>query len=137
MRLFVVLGASLAALAVWFVADVVVGVDLAVRAGAGTQAVGPVAVLVASLAAGLVGWGVRALLDRITSRGRLVWTVVALAVLVGSLLGPLSGVDGTSRAWLALLHLTVAAGLIPGLGRATGGRSATGSPARSGAREAA
>lgn len=117
MRLFVVLGAGLAALAVWFVADVVLGVDLAVRAGAGTQPVGAVSVLLASLVAGFVGWGVRVLLDRITTRGRLVWTIVSVAVLLVSLLGPLSGVDGASRIWLAVLHLTVGAVLIPGLGR--------------------
>jgi Family of unknown function (DUF6069) len=135
MRLFVVLGAALAALGVWAIAQGLAGADLAVRAGTAVAAVGPVAVLVASLAAGFAGWLLRVLLDRI-ARGRLVWTVVASATFIVSLLGPLSGVDGQSRAGLALLHLTVAAVLIPGLARPAG-TSAAGSRTRSGAREAA
>ncbi|MCP9964361.1 DUF6069 family protein [Actinomadura madurae] len=46
------------------------------------------------------------------------WTVLALAVLVLSLGGPLgSAGDGTSMAVLTGMHLIVAAVLIPGLGR--------------------
>lgn len=134
MRLFVVLGSGLAALGVWAIAHGLLGTDLAVRTGTAARPVGPVAVVVASLAAGFAGWLLRALLDRV-ARGRLVWTVVATATFVVSLIGPLSGVDGPSRAWLALLHLTVAAVLIPGLAMA--GRSGAGSRTRSGVRAAA
>lgn len=113
-----VVGAVVAATAVWFVADVLVGADLAVRTGDSVSPVGPFAVVLSSLVAALAGWGLYRLLVRRSAHGRRVWTVIAVAVFVVSLLGPLSGVDNASRAWLALMHLAVAAVLIPGL-RAT------------------
>jgi hypothetical protein len=63
----------------------------------------------------LLGWGLLATLERITARGRTIWTVVAVALLALSLIGPFSGTDTNtgSRVALALVHLSVAAVLIP------------------------
>jgi len=121
-RLLVVGAAVAAALLVWLVAEVLVGTDLqGPGSGGEPMDVTAVHVLATSLLAGLAGWGALALLERLTSRGRLVWTVLASAVAVLSLLGPLggSGVSSASRAWLVVLHVVVAAIIIPGLPRAS------------------
>jgi hypothetical protein len=91
-------------------------VDLLVRAGGGTEAVGPGAVVVSALLAGLAGWALLALLERFTSRARTVWLVVAAVVLLLSLAGPLgAGADAATTAVLVGMHLAVGAVLIPGL----------------------
>ncbi|MFI2379731.1 DUF6069 family protein [Streptomyces sp. NPDC018964] len=66
----------------------------------------------------LSGWGLLAVLERSgVRRARAVWTGIAGVVLTVSFL-PLTGdgMDGGTRAALALMHLAVAAVLIPGLG---------------------
>ncbi|MGW3608068.1 DUF6069 family protein [Micromonospora sp. NPDC005161] len=69
-----------------------------------------------TLAVSLLAWGVRALLERLTRRAAVVWTVLAVIVLLASLLPPL-GVEatGAAKAILMLMHVAVAAVLIPGL----------------------
>ncbi|MBA3311525.1 MAG: hypothetical protein H0U28_15980, partial [Nocardioidaceae bacterium] len=55
-------------------------------------------------------------LERVVPRhARRVWTAAAVAVLVLSLGGPLSGAGITAaiKVWLAVMHLTVGATLIP------------------------
>lgn len=121
-RTGVVVATVVAAEAVFFALDPLAGVDLAVRTGDTVAAVGPGAVAVASAIAALAGWGLLALLERFTARARLIWTVVASVVLVGSLLGPLGGVDTAARLGLVALHLVCAGVLIVGLPRA-GGRN--------------
>ncbi|TDD19183.1 DUF6069 family protein [Nonomuraea diastatica] len=117
-RPLTVIGASAAALACWVLAVPVAGIALTVRTGGGTQQVGPAAVVVASLLAGLAGWALLAALERFASRAGRFWTIVALVVLALSLLGPLgSAADATARLVLVLLHLIVGAVLIPGLAR--------------------
>lgn len=116
-RMIAIGTAAVAGLAVWSVARLAIGADPAVRTGGAVQSVGPVAVVLTALVVGLAGWGLAALLDRITRRGRLIWTVIASVVLVVSLLGPLGGVDNASRLTLALLHLAVGGVLIAGLAR--------------------
>lgn len=110
------------ALLVWFVVEVLFGTDLrapAFSASQGTSEVGLPHVLMASLSAGVAGWGVLAALERFTSRARTVWVVVAGVALLVSLGSPLSGTGITSvnRALLVLLHGTVAAILIPSMYR--------------------
>ncbi|MFE7891897.1 DUF6069 family protein [Streptomyces sp. NPDC057412] len=82
---------------------------------------GPVAFV--ALLASLAGWALLAALERFgVRRARAVWTGVAAAVLAVSFL-PLTGdgMDGGTRAALALMHAAVAAVLIPGLaGRGVG-----------------
>jgi Family of unknown function (DUF6069) len=116
-----VLGAALAALAIWVVADQLLGANLLVRSGGGsTQSVGAGTVVAASLLAALLGWALLAVLERRTSRARAVWTGVALVVLLLSLSGPLTGgTTPSTRATLVLMHLTVAAVLIPTLRRSS------------------
>ncbi|MEV4570932.1 DUF6069 family protein [Nonomuraea sp. NPDC049419] len=117
-RPLTVCGAAVAALVVWAVAVPMAGVALTVRMGGGVQEVGPVSVVVASLAIGLAGWALLAVLERVASRPGRVWTVVALAVLVLSLLGPLGGaVGGGAMSVLVVMHVVVGGVLVGGLGR--------------------
>ncbi|TDC05353.1 hypothetical protein E1267_19760 [Nonomuraea longispora] len=117
-RPLAVTGACAAALAGWVLAVPVAGTALTVRMSGGVQQVGPVAVVVASLLAGLAGWALLAVLERFTARGGRIWTIVALAVLALSLLGPLGSAAGTAATVvLLLLHLVVGAVLVPGLAR--------------------
>jgi len=107
--------AAVAAEAAFFALHNVAAVDLAVRTGDTVDHVGPVAVGATSVVVALAGWGLLALLERFTARGRLIWTIIAAAVFVVSLLGPAGGVDASAKLGLATLHLTVAAVLIVGL----------------------
>src|SRR5215218_7560286 len=96
-RALAVIAAVLAALAVWLVTDPLLGVDLAAPTRPGSeelQSITPALFAGTSLVAALAGWG-----------------LLALA-------GPLSTIASTTVAnglWLALMHLAVAAVLIPGL----------------------
>jgi hypothetical protein len=68
-----------------------------------------------SIIPALLGWALFAGLERVTSRAPLIWTVVALVALLVSF-APLFGVEasGGSKVVLALIHIAVAAVLIPG-----------------------
>ncbi|GAA1284629.1 hypothetical protein Psi02_33300 [Planotetraspora silvatica] len=114
-RLVVVAGASVAALAVWAVADPLAGIDLTVRLSGTEQHVGAGAVVAASLVAGFAAWASVALMERLTRRARRIWTVIAVVVLALSLSGPLGAVTTAGTVALACMHLVVAAVLIPGL----------------------
>jgi hypothetical protein len=64
---------------------------------------------------------VRALLGRLTRRAAAVWTALAVLVLLVSFLPLLAvGAAGAAKTILALMHLAVAAILIPVFGRAPG-----------------
>ena len=117
LRMLGVAGAVLAPLALWSIAVPVVGVDLSVRPGGGsTQTVGAGAILAVSLLASLLGWALLAVLERRSARARNLWTGVAVAVLLTSLAGPLTGATtATSKTVLALMHLSLGAVLIPAL----------------------
>jgi hypothetical protein len=116
-----VLGAVAVALAVWAAAVPLAGTELTVRVNGTSQPVGAGAVVATSLLAGLAGWALLAVLERFGRRPRRTWTVIAVAVLVLSLAGPLgSGVNTVSATVLAGMHLAVGAVLIttlPGLAR--------------------
>ena len=113
-----VAGAAAAASLVWAIAVPVAGVDLAVRMGERTQDVGLGAVVGTALAAGFLGWALLAVLESRFRRAVGVWTLVALAVLVLSLAGPLtSAATGAAATVLVALHLAVAGVLIPALRR--------------------
>ncbi len=119
-RAFAVTAAVLAALVVWSVAVPLLGVDLTVRPTPGNtaQTIGPAFVLAVSLLASLLGWGLLAGLERRTHRAGTIWTITAGVVLLGSLTGPLTAAVTTAAAVaLVLLHLSVAAVLIPLLRR--------------------
>ncbi|MFH8619900.1 DUF6069 family protein [Streptomyces sp. NPDC017979] len=111
--------AVLAPLLVWLVADPMLGRQLEIANGDETLEIGAVVVALVALLVALAGWGLLAALERFgVRRARAVWTGAAVAVLVLSFL-PLTGdMAGGTRAALILVHLTVAAVLIPGLCRA-------------------
>lgn len=124
-RALVVAGAVLVTALVWVVGEPLLGNDLVVTSpGQPTQDLGLAAVLFVALAASLLGWAALAVLERFTARAVLIWTIAALVVLVASFL-PLFGVEasGGSKIVLALLHVAVAAVLIPGLRRTARGRA--------------
>ncbi|TDD49323.1 hypothetical protein E1286_13905 [Nonomuraea terrae] len=116
--LLTVAGAPAAALAVWALAVPVAGTTLTVRMGVGTQAIEPGLVLVVSLLVGLAGWALLAVLERFAPRPARIWTIVALAVLILSLLGPLGSAVGIATMLvLVLMHLVVGTVLVLGLAR--------------------
>ena len=116
-RPLAIVGAAVLALVVYFIARAVAG-DLVVKTGDSTQTVGAVAVVVTVLFVSLLGWGLLALLERFTAKGRTIWTVVAIVFLLLSLLGPLGGTDTGTKVSLALLHLLVGAVIITAFTRA-------------------
>lgn len=117
-RALAVLGGSAAALTVWTVAVPFGGAELTVGMNGATQEVGPLAVLAASLFAGLAGVALLGALERMGRRPRLTWTITAVALLVLSLAGPLGNGDHTaSIVALVAMHLAVGATLIPALRR--------------------
>ncbi|MFE6930414.1 DUF6069 family protein [Streptomyces sp. NPDC057699] len=116
-RLGVTALAVVAPVLVWLVADPLLGHRLRITDAEQTLDIGALPVALVALLASLAGWGALAALERFgVRRARAVWTGAAVAVLALSFL-PLAG-DGTdtgTRAALALMHLAVAAVLIPGL----------------------
>jgi hypothetical protein len=109
------------ALVVWAVAELGFGMDLRSPAN-GSEAswdVNPAVVVATSGVASLAAWGLLALLERLAAHPRTVWTATVVLALLISLGGPLSGtgVTGANRVALALMHLAVAAVLIPLLRR--------------------
>ena len=120
-RVLSVAGATLAATGVWVVAVPLLGAHLLIRFGTGApQTVGIDLVVGASLVASLSAWGLLALLERRTSRARTIWTGVAGVVLLVSLSLPLTaGIALSTKAALALMHVAVAAVLIPSLRRSS------------------
>lgn len=78
------------------------------------QEIGIVSVIAITALAGLAAWGLLALLERVTSKAKTVWTAIAVVVFLLSLLGPLgSGVGTSSTIVLALMHAGAAATIIP------------------------
>lgn len=111
-----VVGATAGALVLWVVETRLLGVDLAVRTGDVVQPITGVSVaaiaLVAGLAATLTAW----LLTRVAPRRcRTVWTILASAVLLVSLLGPLGATSPAALVSLVALHLIVGLTLLIGL----------------------
>lgn len=122
-RALVVVGAALAALVVWALADPIGGVDLAVRSGHSVQHVGAGAVVGTALLVALVGWALLARLERRAKRPHRTWAIIASTVFVISLVGPAGGVGSAAKLGLAALHVVVAAAVILGLPAVRGGAS--------------
>jgi hypothetical protein len=108
-------GAVLATALLWAVAHIL-GVELRVdtRTGLPALAVTLPLVIASTLAASLLAIATRRQLDRLTDRASVVWTRLAVTVLLVSLT-PLAYVQasGAAKATLATMHLAVAAVLIP------------------------
>ena len=118
MRPLSIVAAVVAAEGIWLLSELVFGIRLQAPAGNGYPQpvdIDPGTVAIASVVMPLLGWGLLFGLERFTSRAREVWLGVALLTLVASLFMPLSGAGVTvaDRAVLVLMHLTVAAIVIP------------------------
>ena len=118
-RILGVAGAVIAAVAVWAIAVPLLGVQLLVKFGAGApQSVGIGFVLGASLIGSLAGWGLLVVLERRTSRARTIWTGIAVLAVLASFSLPLfAGVSTSTKVTLAIMHVAVAAVLIPAMRR--------------------
>ena len=117
-RLTAVVIAVLVPLAIWTVAEVVFHIRLRTPEGFGPPGdIGALNVIFASAFFSLGGWGLLALLERLTARARTVWMTIAVVTLLLSLMTPLSGTGITpaNRAVLELMHLSVGTVLIPAL----------------------
>jgi hypothetical protein len=111
-----VTAATSAAAAVWIAADIA-GTTLTVGLpGRPPMTIGLPLVIGTALAASLAGSGSLAVLERLSTRGRTWWAVLAVATLLASF-GPVltAQTTGGARLTLALMHIAVAAVLIPGL----------------------
>ncbi|MGH3715001.1 MAG: DUF6069 family protein [Micromonosporaceae bacterium] len=110
-----------AALALWAIVEYAVGIDLKApqMQGAPQQDINAVAVLMSSLFAGLVAWGLLALLERFVNPARTVWLVLAVLGGLFSLGAPFSGTAITTGNRIALLceHILVGIIVIGGLYR--------------------
>ena len=108
-------GASaLAAVATWFVAELVPGADLTAptfdpSTPPADLSVG--AIVVSAAFAPLLGWALLAFLERATNHPKALWTTAAITATVASLAGPLTGtgVAVSQRMGLVVLHLIVSA----------------------------
>lgn len=128
-RLLVVVAAVVAALAVYLIAELVTDGGVQTPAMESTNqesmTLNAGAVVLSSGLVSLVAWALLAVLEKLTRRGRLIWTIVAVVVFLLSLSAPFSGTDTTTgeRLWLALMHTVVAAVLIPLLPAVARGRT--------------
>lgn len=105
-----------AALAAWAVVAPALGVPLDARSAGAVQHVGAGAVIVASLAAGLLAWGAVVVIVRLSpDRARTLWTVLGAVVLLLSLAGPAGGLTTAAVVGLGVLHLVVGVVLVLGL----------------------
>ncbi|WP_433734070.1 DUF6069 family protein [Nocardia sp. CA-129566] len=120
-------GAVLVTALLWVAAHSL-GVELHVdtRNGLPAQDVGLPIVVGSTLIVSLLASATRKWLDRLTDRASTVWIRLAVIVLLVSL-APMTYVEasGSAKATLALMHLAVAAVLIPLLARGSGDRPAT------------
>lgn len=110
----VVVIAGVSAALVWLAAKVA-GVDLVVHSGSGSRPIGLASVIVTAIVVAGVAAGLLHVLERRTSRGLRVWTIVAMAVWVVSFAGPLSAMRLEGGLVLATLHLVVGAVVVGGL----------------------
>ncbi|HYT78240.1 MAG TPA: DUF6069 family protein [Actinomycetota bacterium] len=130
-RVLVVAVVVAAAVALWAVYHLALGIDLRAPASFGesgtTSAMGPGQVAFVSAIAALAAWGLLALLERLTRHAHRVWPVIAILALVASLGGPMSGTGLTSanRMELVGFHLLVGAVLIPLMYRTSPRRAAS------------
>src|SRR3712207_721681 len=87
-RELTVVGAIVAAVAVWVVSGFLFGGALQVVQAGATQTGGVGAVVAAAAIPALLGWALLAGLERFTRRPKTIWTAVAVLVTVLSLGGP-------------------------------------------------
>jgi uncharacterized membrane protein len=112
----------LTAAVTWLIEVPLLGLHLTYRFGSGpAQSIGIGQAIGASLAAGLAGWLVLAVLERRAARPRAAWAGLALIAAAGSLALPLTAATTASAtAGLIVMHLAVGAAVIPLLARTAG-----------------
>lgn len=113
-RVVAIASATTGAVVVWTVSQLA-GAQLTVQSS-GQQAmkIGLPIVVLTAVVAGLAGWALRAVLQRLTKNSAAVWTWVASAVLLLSLSMPLTvQATGAAQGWLIAMHIVVGAVLIP------------------------
>jgi hypothetical protein len=121
-RALAIVLATVANVLVWTIAKMS-DVTLQARSGANErQDVTLAAVIIVTLLIGLVGWALLAVLERLSTRGLTIWTVIAVVFFLISLLGPLGGVTTGAKVTLAAMHIVTAAVLIPAFRRTSGQR---------------
>lgn len=115
-RLITVVGAMAATFTIWSIAHQIVGIDLEVGGTSQnpSRVIGPLAVVITTAIAGLIAWGLLAILERRTPRARTIWTACAIVVLVISLFGPLGAISFSAKIALLSMHLAAAIVLICG-----------------------
>ena len=115
LRAGAVVGAVLANCLLWLVASAL-GADFVLSDSVGKVVLGLGTIIVFTLGFALLGWGTLAVLERFPRRARTTWTVIATVVLLLSLV-PIFLEHATTgtRTALVLIHLAVAAVLIPAL----------------------
>lgn len=106
--LVIVVAAVVSVLVAWLFMARLTGVELTVSTGDTVQDVDGLAVVVAAAAAALAGVAGLRVLERLTSKALPIWTVVAVLLAVGSVLGPLSATTAAATATLIGLHAVVA-----------------------------
>jgi hypothetical protein len=104
-------------LAVWAVGRLA-GADYVLRDPSGSVTIDAVATAVVTLVVAALGWGVLALLERLTRHAVRIWVGMAATVIIASMV-PIFLVDATPGTQVALyfVHLAVAV-LVPALLRA-------------------
>jgi len=120
--------AMASAAAIWVVAELGLGMDLRAPSFDGSLQTLPIRlqdVLLVSALLSFAAWGSVAVLERLTTRARKVWLVIAVAALVLSLGTPLAGTGAslTNRIVLMVMHLAVGSVLIPALYRTSPSRN--------------
>jgi hypothetical protein len=115
-RALTVAGATAAAAAVWLVTRTAGTEPTVTIAGQPPMVIGLSMVVPTALAASLAAWITVSVLQRLTRHARRLWPAVALVTLAASFVPVLSTqADSTTRVALAMMHIAVAAVLIPGL----------------------
>ena len=109
-RAWIILGAIIANLVIWTISRYAGHVDLSVNG----SDVGPFAVVIVTLLAGLVAWGLLVFLEQRTANAWTIWRNIALVVLVISLLGPLGADKAPGKTTLSLMHVFAGAIIIKG-----------------------
>lgn len=95
------------------------------KMGDDAQTIGLMPVIWVTLIAGLVAWGVLALLERTTARAATIWLGLATVFFLISLIGPLGQGDNTSsKVVLALMHVGAFISIVPAMWRSATSRRA-------------
>ncbi len=120
-RAIAVTAATAAASAVWTMARLTGTTITVSMPNQAPTAIGLPMVVFTALVASLAGWGSLAALERLIRRPRAVWTGLAVVALLASFGPPLllAHASNGTRIALALMHIAVAAVLIPALRRTT------------------